>query len=150
MKTYKSTIPEITLKYKSGDIKKVQIHNSNDAAEYLKEMYDMDTIEIFESFIVVYFNRANNSIGWFKVSQGGITGTVVDNRLIVGTALKCGASSMIISHNHPSGNLRPSENDKSVTRKLQDACKLFDICILDHVIMTPNNGYFSFADEGLL
>lgn len=149
MTEYKSTIPEITLKYKSGNTKKIKVTSSKDAADYMRELYDMDTIEITESAIVLFLNRANNSIGWFKVSQGGITGTVVDIKLILVTALKCGASAIILSHNHPSGQLMPSDADVKLTRRLNEACKMLDISLLDHIIIT-DKGHTSLADEGLL
>lgn len=149
MKEYKSTIPEITLKYKSGDTKKVKVNSSKDAADYMRELYDIDTIEITESAIVLFLNRANNSIGWYKVSQGGINGTVIDIKLIIATALKCASSGIILSHNHPSGTLIPSEEDKKLTKKLNEACKILDIFLLDHVIITES-GHYSFADDGLL
>lgn len=149
MKKYKGSIPEITLKYKTGEIKKVQIMSSRDAYYFLKELYDQDTIELNETCIALFLNRANNTIGWFKVSQGGINATVVDNKLIVATALKCAASSIILSHNHPSGNSKPGETDKTATNTLKDACSLFDITLLDHIICTSKE-YFSFADDGLI
>lgn len=150
MTEYKTNIPEITLKYKTGDIKKVKISSASDGADYLKLMYDQDTIEISESAIVVYFNQALNSIGWFRVSQGGMTGTVIDVRLVLATALKCGAAGIMMSHNHPSGNTEPSESDKNLTQKLKEAGKIMDIRLIDHIILTANGSYFSFADEGLL
>lgn len=150
MKEYKSHISEITLKYKSGDIKKVQLKSSRDAADYMKLMFDADSMEIMESFIVLYLNRSNNSIGWLKVSQGGISGTVVDVRLVLATALKCGASGMIVSHNHPSGNTNPSDSDVRLTRKIKEAGVLMDIQLLDHLILTESGDYYSFADEGML
>jgi DNA repair protein RadC len=150
MKEYMTNIPELTLKYKTGDIKKVKIKCSQDGADYLKLMYDQDTMEISESAIVLFFNRAMNSIGWFKVSQGGISGTVIDVRLVLATALKCCASGMMISHNHPSGNTSPSDSDVRITQKLKESGKLMDIELLDHLILTPDGGYYSFADNGAL
>ena len=123
--------------------------SSRDAYFFLKELYEQDTIELNETCIALFLNRANNTIGWFKVSQGGINATVVDNKLIIVTALKCAASSIILSHNHPSGNAIPGETDKSATNTLKDACSLFDITLLDHIICTFKE-YFSFADDGLL
>ena len=150
MKEYLTNIPELTLKFKSGIIKKVQIKSSKDAADYLRTMFNDDTMEVSESVIVVYMNRSNNSIGWFKVSQGGISGTVIDVRLVLVTALKCLASGMIICHNHPSGNTSPSDADVKITQKLKEAGSLMDVQLLDHLILTPDGGYFSFADEGKL
>lgn len=150
MEEYKSTIPEITLKYKTGNIKKVKIRCSRDVADYLRLMYDADTLEISESAIVVFLNRANNSIGWIKISQGGISGTVMDVRLILATALKCGASGLILSHNHPSGNLDPSEADSKLTQRIKQSCELMEIQLLDHVILVPGEDYYSYADNGML
>ena len=150
MKEYMSNIPELTLKYKTGEIKKVQVRSSKDAADYMRLMFDEDTIEACERVVVVYLNRKNNSIGWFKVSQGGISGTIIDVRLVLATALKCLASGMIMCHNHPSGNTDPSESDLKITQKLKDAGTLMDIQLLDHIILTPDGSYYSFADEGTL
>lgn len=150
MKEYLTNIPELTLKYKSGDIKKVQIQSSKDAADYMRLMFDEDTIEACESVVVVYLNRKNNSIGWFKVSQGGISGTVIDVRLVLATALKCLASGMIMCHNHPSGNAEPSDADIRITQKLKDSAALMDIQLLDHLILTPEGDHYSFGDEGRL
>lgn len=147
MRTYKANCPEIELKYKTGDVKKMQIKDSRTAYEAFKLFYDMDTVELMETFIVIFLNRANNTIGWMKVSQGGITGTVVDPRLILGTALKCAATGMILSHNHPSGNIQPSDSDISLTRKIKEACTIMEISLIDHIIYTEKN-YYSFADEG--
>ena len=150
MKEYLTNIPELTLKYKSGDIKKDKIQSSKDAADYMRLMFDEDTIEVCESAIVVFLNRKNNSIGWYKVSQGGISGTVIDVRLVLATALKCLASGMIMCHNHPSGNTDPSEADIKITQKLKDAAVIMDIQLLDHLILTPGGEHFSFADMGRL
>lgn len=89
-------------------------------------------------------------MGVYEASKGGITGTVVDVRLILSVALKSAATGIILAHNHPSGNLQPSENDKSITRKIEQACSLLDIKLLDHLIICPEKSFLSFADEGLL
>ena len=147
MKTYNGDTPEITLKYKSSGVKKTKITNSKDSYELLKQMYDADTLEYCESSIVIYLNRANNSIGWQKISQGGITGTVVDVRMVLATALKCGATGIILSHNHPSGNLFPSDADDKLTKQIFEASKIMEIQLLDHLIITTD-GYYSYADQG--
>jgi len=149
MRTYKTNCPEIELKLKRGEVKKMQIKSSKDSFEAFKLFYDQDTIELTESFIALFLNRANNTLGWLKVSQGGMTGTVVDIRIILGTALKIAAQSIILSHNHPSGNLQPSEADISLTKKIKEAAIFMDISILDHIIYTES-GFYSFADEGLM
>jgi DNA repair protein RadC len=149
MKTYKSNCPEIELKLKRGEVSKMQIKSSNDCYQAFKLFYDQDTIELTESFIALYLNRANNTLGWLKVSQGGITGTVADTRIILATALKIAATGIIISHNHPSGQLNPSDADIELTKKLKQSAAIMDISVLDHIIYTVS-GYYSFADEGLM
>lgn len=149
MKTYKSEMPEITLKYKSGNIKKVKIISSNDVFELSKKMFNQDTLELTEEFICIYLNRQNNSIGWFRLSKGGITSAIVDIRIIYATALQCGATSLIIMHNHPSGNIQPSTEDVNLTKKVNAAGEVLDIKLLDHIIVTTDK-YYSFADEGII
>jgi DNA repair protein RadC len=94
-------------------------------------------------------NRSNRVLGISCISKGGISGTVVDVKIILQTALKANASGLIISHNHPSGNLTASSEDIKITVKLKNACKLLDLSLLDHLIIT-DEGYLSFADEGML
>lgn len=102
-----------------------------------------------EEFWVLYLNNSNKVIYKSQISKGGITGTVVDTRLVFKTALEHHATSVILSHNHPSGKLQASDADKQITKKLQEAGKHLDILVLDHIIVTEIN-YFSFADEGIL
>ena len=147
MKTYKAETPEITLKYKASGISKTKITNSQDSYNLFKQMYDGDTLEYCESSVVIYLNRANNSIGWQKISQGGLSGTVVDVRIVLGTALKCGASAIILSHNHPSGNLFHSAADDKLTKQIYEAGKIMEIQLLDHLIITTD-GFYSYADQG--
>lgn len=148
MKTYKTELPEITLKYKSiPGLMKSKIGSSKDCEKVLRQMYDSDTLEYSESAILILLNRANVTIGWLKLSQGGISGTVIDQRIVFAVALKAGASSIILSHNHPSGNLNPSQQDKDLTRIIHQGCKLLDLELLDHIIIT-NESYYSFKDEG--
>jgi len=148
MKTYKSNLPEITLRLKKGETLNVKIKSSKDAAEIFRQIWDVDSLEIFESVICIFLNRANNTIGWFKVSQGGLNGTVIHNRMILATALKCLAQSIIIAHNHPSGNTQPSDADINITKKLKDACQIMEINLLDHLIITSDSHY-SMNDEGM-
>lgn len=136
MKEYKSNLPEITLKYKTGVQKNVKLNSSKDSFEVMKTFYDQDTIELTESFIVLFLNRGNRTIGWYKLSQGGISGTVVDVRLIFSVSLKCGSSSIIVSHNHPSGNAFPSTKDVKITKNIVEAGKILDITVFDHLIVT--------------
>ncbi|MEI6752358.1 MAG: JAB domain-containing protein [Paludibacter sp.] len=146
MKLYKGVIPEITLKYKKGDVLKCKIRQSSDAVEVLRKFYDEDVFELTETVIVLYLNAANNTIGWMKHSTGGTNQTVVDPKLVVGTALKCGASAILLSHNHPSGQTVPSSNDKDITKMLKNGCDFFNILLIDHIIVTEDS-YYSFGDE---
>jgi len=102
-----------------------------------------------EEFWILYLNNANKIIKKLPISKGGITGTLVDVRITLKKALELGATSLILAHNHPSGNLNPSEADKQLTNKLKIAAETIDIKVLDHLIVTEKS-YFSFADEGLM
>ena len=126
-----------------------QISSSLDAYTLFRENWNDMTINLFEEFKIAFLNNANHCLGILKVSQGGITGTVVDNRLVFGTALRAGACGIILCHNHPSGKVEPSQADKILTQKLVEGGKLLDIHILDHIILTQDN-YLSFGDEGLI
>lgn len=102
-----------------------------------------------EEFWIVYLNNSNKVIQKNQLSKGGITGTLVDVRLVLKNALEVGATGLILAHNHPSGTLKPSEADKQITNKLKVASESLDIKVLDHLIITEN-AYFSFADENML
>ncbi len=102
-----------------------------------------------EEFWIMLLNRSNRLIETLRTSQGGISGTVTDIRMILKNAILRSASSIVLCHNHPSGNLKPSRADMDITKKMNEAAKLMDIKVLDHIIMADSN-YFSFADEGLL
>lgn len=104
---------------------------------------------IHEEFWIILMNRSNRCIRKQKISQGGISGTVIDIRLILKYAVELLASSMIICHNHPSGNLQPSEADNKITKKIMESAKIMDIQLLDHIIIADNS-YFSYADNGLM
>lgn len=102
-----------------------------------------------EEFWVLYLNNSNKVLQKSQLSKGGITGTIVDVRLVLKAALECGATALILAHNHPSGTLKPSLPDKALTKKVKLAGENLDIKVLDHLIVTQK-AYFSFADEGLL
>lgn len=125
-----------------------KISSSKDAFEFIRQFYDND-IEIFESSFILLLNAANKTIGYAKISQGGITGTVVDPRIVAKYAISSLATGVILCHNHPSGNLNPSNADKQLTQKIKDGLKILDINLFDHLIITENS-YTSFADEGIL
>jgi DNA repair protein RadC len=121
---------------------------SKDLYNILYNNWDLDILELQEQFKIILLNRANRILGIYEVSTGGVAGTVADPKLIFSAALKGCASSIILSHNHPSGNLKPSQADLNLTRKIKSGGELLDIAVLDHIILT--DGYMSFADEGLL
>jgi len=114
------------------------------------ENWDLDSIEHIEEFKLLLMNRSNSVLGIMPVSKGGLSGAVTDVRLIYQGAIKANASGIIVCHNHPSGNLNPSESDIKITQKIKEAGNLMDIQLLDHLILTMNGSYYSFADNGLL
>ncbi len=139
----------VTYKPKFKASERPTISSSKDVYNILYQNWDTNKLELLEQFKVLLLNRANKVLGIFEVSTGGMAGTVADPKLIFSTALKGCASSIILSHNHPSGNLKPSQADVNLTRKIKDGGSLLDIAVLDHVIITSES-YYSFADEGLL
>lgn len=149
MITFKETCPEYAIKsIKHPDIPKAKIKSSKEAYEYALQFYDQD-LAIYESMFMILMNRANNTIGWVKISQGGVSGTVCDNKIVAFYASKVMASGVILVHNHPSGELKPSHADEELTKKIKSALLLLDIALLDHIIVSTE-GFFSFADEGLI
>lgn len=127
-------------------VKKAQISGSQAVFDLLQPLVaDLP----HEEFWIVYLNNSNKVIHKAQLSKGGITGTLVDVRLVMKQALELGAVSLILAHNHPSGALKPSEADKKITNKLQKASEAMDIRVLDHVIITQNK-YYSFADNNLI
>ena len=146
-----NTVAEIELVYKSKvkPSERPRITSTKEAYQILLQTWDANKIEFVEQFKVVLMNRAHRVLGIYELSSGGIAGTVADPKLIFMAALKSNACCLILSHNHPSGNLKPSQADEALTRKISEAGKLLDIQVIDHVIVT-NEGYYSFADQGLL
>jgi DNA repair protein RadC len=144
-------VAEVELIYKSKvkASERAQITSSKDAYQVLMQLWDENKIEFVEQFKVLFLNKANKVLGVYDVSTGGISGTVADPRVIFVAALKANCCGIIVSHNHPSGNLKPSRQDEELTQKIKNAGQLLDIKLFDHVIVT-NETYFSFADEGLL
>lgn len=122
------------------------IRNSREIADYLRTTLKDFTHEVFA---VLFLNQANKIKHFEIISRGGITGTVADPRIILKKAVETGATSIVLSHNHPSGNLRPSRADEELTKKITLAAGYFDIRVLDHIIVS-DEGYYSFADEGLM
>jgi DNA repair protein RadC len=144
-----NTLTELKVSYLPKKERGPKITSSYTAYEALKKVFNDKEIQLREEFIVLYLDRAHHIKGWHRVSIGGITGTVADPRLILALALKTASTSIIISHNHPSGNLKPSEADINLTGKIKSACAFLDINLLDHIIITDES-YLSFADDGLL
>ena len=145
-------VSELTVSYKpkvkAAD--RYSIHYPQDAYKLLMEQaFNDDTLEYKEYFKLVLLNGANKVLGITTISEGGMDGTVVDVRLIMQTALLAHSSSIILAHNHPSGQLKPSPQDDRITKKIKEAAKLMDIRIQDHLIVTRDN-YYSYADEGRL
>lgn len=145
-------IPEIKISVSFDKILKkselMKITSSRDAYNIFKRVFNADTFDWCEEVVMLCVNNSNKVVGFYKVSSGGMTGTVIDVRMIFTTALQCLATGVIIAHNHPSGTLIPSEADKAITKKIKEAGKFLDINILDHLIITDEN-YFSFVDEGI-
>jgi DNA repair protein RadC len=127
-----------------------RVSSSRTAAEVLFENWDNDTIAVYESFKILLLNNSNQIKGIYQISQGGITGTLVDMRLLFAVALKSLSVALILAHNHPSGTLKPSQADRNITRKIKTAAEVLDLKILDHLILNPDGEYYSFADEGIL
>ena len=146
MKKYKTTISEYSLKYTKSEIQKTKITTSESASKVIRQFY-FDDINIYESFFILLLNRANNTTGFAKISQGGTAGTVVDIKIIAKYAVESLSSAVIICHNHPSGNKQPSDADLNITRKIKDALLLLDIKLIDHIIITEND-FYSFSDNG--
>ena len=148
-----NNVSEIEVVYKRKVNCKVserpKITEAGDAYKILIHYWNEDKIDLLEEFKVLFLSRSNRVLQIFPVSQGGITGTVADPRLILVGALKVGACSMVLCHNHPSGNLKPSRADAELTQKIKQAAAYHDIGVMDHIIIS-SEGYYSFAEEGIL
>jgi DNA repair protein RadC len=142
-------VAEIQLSYKNNVSPKLRpiITCPKDAYDILLNNWDLNKIEFVEQFKVMLLNRASKVIGLFELSTGGVSATIVDPKLIFAAAIKSNASYIIVCHNHPSGNLKPSNADIKLTQKIAEAGKLLDLPIKDHLIIAVD-GYYSFADAG--
>ncbi|UAB84390.1 JAB domain-containing protein [Zunongwangia sp. SCSIO 43204] len=148
----KTKVNEIAISY-SGSLKVnllPKITCSQSAAELAFEQWNKNDIELQETFKIMLLNNSNKVKGIYEVSKGGITGTLVDLRILFAVVLKSLTTAIILLHNHPSGTLKPSEADKSLTRKIKNAASFFDVKVLDHIIVIPDGNYYSFADDGIL
>ncbi|WP_162427395.1 JAB domain-containing protein [Pontibacter pudoricolor] len=144
-------VAEVKLTYRSKvkPSDRPQVTSSSDSYRILKESWDTGKLEFVEQFKVLLLNRANRVLGLYELSSGGVAGTVADPKLVFIAALKACASAIILCHNHPSGNLKPSAADLQLTKKMKQAGEVLDIAVLDHIILTSES-YYSLADEGLL
>lgn len=140
---------QLTYKTKVKPSLRPKITSSREAYTILLDSWDEDKLEFVEQFKVLLLNRANKVLGIYEVSTGGVSGTVADPKLVFAAAINANASAMILSHNHPSGQLKPSQADISLTKKLTAGGRLLEIPVLDHIIVT-SEGFYSFADEGAL
>ncbi|WP_223225223.1 JAB domain-containing protein [Sphingobacterium cavernae] len=123
------------------------VNNSRLMSNAFRLIWDADEFEIRESFYALYFNQKLDVVGYRKIADGGLDTVMVDMRLIMSSALLCKATRIAVAHNHPSGTLQPSTADRLLTAKINDAGKVLDIQLLDHIILTTDN-YYSFKDEG--
>ena len=144
-------IAEVQIVYHSQkrNSQSIAITKAEDAYNLFLDSWDQGRLGFLEESKILLLNRANKVLGICPISMGGVSGTVVDPKVVFVAAIKAGASGLIIAHNHPSGNLKPSQQDLHLTRKLREGGRLLDIEVLDHLIVTEE-GYYSFADEGVL
>lgn len=129
-------------------LEKIKINSSEVAAKYVRQFFYED-IEVYESFFILMLNRSNSTIGWAKISQGGIDSTVVDSIMIAKFCIDKLARGVILCHNHPSGELKPSDADIRITKQISNALQLLGIRVQDHIILTSES-YYSFLDEGII
>lgn len=148
----RNEVNEIQISYceKLGVLNSEPANSSDRVAELLYRTWDKNTIGLQETFKVLLLNNAHKVKGTFQVSSGGLTATLVDLRILFAVVLKTLSAAIILAHNHPSGTSKASGADIELTRKIEKAAKLFDIRVLDHLIILPDGNYFSFRDNGLM
>ncbi len=153
LKTFERSpkLAEIRAVYKSRTkvSQRARVNEPTDLVHYLRAVWNPDTLELLEECLVLCLNGDHQVLGWVKVSSGGFAGTKIDPRLIFALALQTASTAIILAHNHPSGSLEPSVEDKSITQRLKEAGDILNISVLDHLILT-RDGYFSFQEAGLL
>lgn len=150
MSTTESVINEISIQYKRQQFSERRITSAEDAERIAREVYAQtdSQINVKEYFFVLLLNRANRVVAYYKLSEGGLCGTVADVRLAFSVALKCLATNIIIVHNHPSGNWEPSDADKALTKKFRVVGDVMEIPVTDHIILTDVE-FYSFAENGI-
>ena len=142
-------VAEIQITYRTKPENKVIITNSKVAYDLILDHWSMDTIELQEESKILLLNAANKVLGVHDLSKGGVSSSILDVKIILGIALKCLASGVILVHNHPSGNMVASDADLKITKKLGLACEIMEMRLLDHLIISKDN-YLSLADSGLM
>ncbi|MCB6062368.1 putative DNA repair protein [Flavobacterium psychrophilum] len=141
-----NVIAEIQVSYSTNSRIRQQITTSYSAYEVFQNSWYSGRMELQEEFKVLLLNRANQVLGIYNLSKGGVSSTIVDLKLLFGAVLKANASNIVICHNHPSGKLAPSDADIEITNKIKEACKLLDVHFFDHIIIS-HLGYYSFAEN---
>jgi DNA repair protein RadC len=146
MKKYESNLHLFELKKNKSDFLKSIVENSEDAYKVMKQFYH-DDIDIYESFFILLLDSGNNTIGYAKISQGGIVGTTMDIRIVAKYCVDSLATSVILAHNHPSGDPSPSQADIYLTNQLKEGLALLAVDVLDHLILI-NDSYYSMKNRG--
>lgn len=141
-------INEVEIVYKRKNSAKPKFNNSNQVYRILYPFFE-DIIDHHESFKILLCDNNNRILGIHHLSEGGLTGTVVDIRIVAQSIILSNAKAVVIAHNHPSGNLKPSSQDKKITEKIKNMCELIEVNLLDHIILTSDS-YTSFLDECIL
>lgn len=139
------TAKEYKLTCTTNEMQSIQVTNPADAAVFAANFFE-DDINIYESCFIILLNRANKIIGWYKVSSGGLDATIIDKRIICKVAIDALSAGVILVHNHPSGEVKPSSADIKMTKEAKDCLKLFDVTLVDHIILSEKK-YYSFTDE---
>jgi DNA repair protein RadC len=149
--TKSNMLAECTLSYRSGvkPQERVKITSVYEASKYLRSVWNVDAMEHHEEMMILMLNTGGQVLGWVKISSGGLAGTVCDPKLIFQAALLANAHSIMLCHNHPSGNLEPSRVDINLTERAKAAGKLLEIGVVDHIILTADS-YYSFSEQGLI
>jgi DNA repair protein RadC len=145
----KLTIPKIEMRVTIEKGPRIKMRNSKDAYDVFMNLFSQDTINFTEEMILLALNRQNEIYGWYRISSGGTSATICDAKVVFSILLKANASSFMLAHNHPSGALRPSNEDIELTKNLVKAGRLLDIKLLDHLIVS-DTGYLSMSDEGII
>lgn len=139
------TAKEYKLTCTTNEMQSIQVTNPADAAIFAANFFE-DDINIYESCFIILLNRANKIIGWYKVSSGGLDAVIVDKKIICKVAIDALSAGVILVHNHPSGEVKPSSADIKMTKEVKDCLKLFDVVLVDHIILSEKK-YYSFTDE---